>query len=76
MEREFFIRKCGGRLKLERKCRFGLDIRKKSFAWGGEALELVAQRSYGCLIARAVQDQCRWGPEQRDLVAGVPAHGR
>ena len=40
---------------------------------GGEALEQVAQRSFGCPILGAVQGQVGWGPGQPDLVGGIPA---
>lgn len=42
---------------------------------GGEALEQVAKRSFGCLIPRSVQGQARWVSEQPGVAKGVPAHG-
>jgi len=43
---------------------------------GVEALEQVAQRSYGCSIPGAAQGQIGWGPGHPGLVEGVPAHGK
>ena len=43
---------------------------------GGEALEQVAQRSYGCPIPGVFQGQVGWGFEQPGLVEDVPAHSR
>jgi len=43
---------------------------------GGEALEEVAQRSWGCPLPGSVQGQATWGFDQPGLVEGVPAHGR
>jgi len=42
---------------------------------GGETLEQVAQRSYGCPLPGSVQGQVGWGFEQPGLVEDVPAHG-
>jgi len=41
---------------------------------GGEALEQIAQRSYGWPIPGRVQGQVGWGLSHTDLVGGNPAH--
>jgi len=41
---------------------------------GCEALEQVAQRSYGCPFPGSVQGQIGWGFEQPELVEGAPTH--
>jgi len=43
---------------------------------GDEALEQVAQRSYGCPLLGSVQGQAEWGFEQAGLEEGVPAQSR
>lgn len=43
---------------------------------GGEALQQVAQRGYGCPIPGSVEGQLRWDPKQPHLPSGIPAHGR
>jgi len=43
---------------------------------GGEALEQITQRSYGCHIPGGIQGQTAWGLGQPDLAGGKPAHDR
>jgi len=40
-----------------------------------EALEQVAQRSYGCPLPGSVQGQIGWSFEELDLVKDIPAYG-
>lgn len=42
---------------------------------GVEPLEQAVQRSCGFQISEATQSLVGWGPEQYDLVGGIPAHG-
>ena len=56
--------------------RFRLDIRKKFFTEGGDALEQVAQGGCGCPIPGGIQGQAGCGSGQPGLVAGNPAHSR
>jgi len=53
-----------------------LDVMNKFFTRGGDALEQVAQRGYGCSISGGIQGQVGGDPGQPDLVIGDPAHGR
>jgi len=55
--------------------RFTLDVRKKCFTEGGEALAQSAQRSCGCPLPGNVQGQVGQGLEHPELVESVPAHG-
>jgi len=65
-----YDRKRGSCFKLE-EGRFRLDTGGKNIQYdGGEALELVAQRSCGCPIPRIIQGQVG----QPDLVDDVPVH--
>ena len=43
---------------------------------GGEALEKVTQRSWGCPIHGVVQGQVGWDPEHPNPDTGNPAHGK
>lgn len=43
---------------------------------GGETLEHIVQRNYGCSITGSIQDQTGWSSEQLHLVEDVPAHGK
>ena len=43
---------------------------------GGETLEQLARRGWGCPIPGSVQSQAGWGFEQPGLVKDVPAHGQ
>ena len=54
--------------------RFTLDIRKKFFTQGGDALEQVAQGGCGCPIPGGIQGQAGCGSGQPGLVVGDPAH--
>ena len=56
--------------------RFRLDIRKKFFTEGGDALEQVAQGGCGCPIPGGIQGQAGCGSGQPGLVVGDPAHSR
>ena len=55
---------------------FRLDIRRKFFTEGGEALAQAAQRSCGCPIPGGAQGQAGWGFGQPGLGGGVSAHDR
>ena len=59
-----------------RRGRFRLDIRRKFFTQGGEALEQVAQGGCGCPIPGGIQGQAGCGSGQPGLVVGDPAHSR
>ena len=59
-----------------RQGRFRLDIRKKVFTQGGEALERVVQGGCGCPIPGGIQGQAGCGSGQPGLVVGDPAHGK
>jgi len=56
--------------------RFRLDVRRKFFTQGGDALEQVAQGGCGCPIPGGIQGQAGCGSGQPDLVVGNPAHSR
>jgi len=59
----------GNGLKLTQG-RFRLDIRRKLFIQGGDALEQVAQGSCGCPIPGGIQGQAGCGSGQPGLVVG------
>ena len=59
-----------------RQGRFRLDIRRKFFTEGGDALEQVAQGGCGCPIPGGIQGQAGCGSGQPGLVVGDPAHSR
>ena len=59
-----------------RQGRFTLDIRKKFFTRGGDALEQVAQGGCGCPISGGIQGQAGCGSGQPGLVVGDAAHSR
>lgn len=56
--------------------RLRLDIRRKFFTRGGDALEQVAQGGCGCPIPGGIQGQAGCGSGQPGLVVGNPAHSR
>jgi len=56
--------------------RFRLDVRKKFFTEGGDALEQVAQGGCGCPIPGGIQGQAGCGCGQPGVVVGDPAHSR
>jgi len=56
--------------------RFTLDIRKKFFTQGGDALEQVAQGGCGCPIPGGIQGQAGCGSGQPGLVVVDSAHSR
>ena len=57
-----------------RQERFRLDIRRKFFTEGGDALEQIAQGGCGYPIPGGIQGQVGWGPGQPNLGEGDPAH--
>jgi len=60
----------------EKRGRYRLDIRKKFFSQGGEALAQAAQRSCGRHLPGRVQGQVGRGSEHPGLGEGVTAHSR
>lgn len=65
----------GNSFKLE-EARFRLDIKKRFFTQGVEALEQLPQRSCGCPILESIQGQAGWSFVRTDLVESIPACGR
>jgi len=59
-----------------RQERFRLDIRRKFFTEGGDALEQVAQGGCGCHIHGGIQGQAGCGSGQPGVVVGDPARSR
>ena len=59
-----------------RQGRFRLNIMRKFFTQGGDALEQVAQRGCGCPIPGGIQGQAGCGSGQPGLVVGDPAHSK
>ncbi|KAJ7414828.1 hypothetical protein WISP_81172 [Willisornis vidua] len=56
--------------------KFMLNMQKKLYCKDGEALELLAKRSFGSPVPGNVQGRAGWGMEQAGLMGGVSAHGR
>jgi len=49
---------------------------RQALLLGGDTLEQVAQRGFGCPIPGGIQGQAGCGSGQPGLMVGDPAHGR